>query len=120
MFDNFYISFLNYTKSKLGRKAMPVSLYYVNVVEIAFYGLITSFFAAFASQLNIGKISSEKAIILSVLCVFFIYLKNWMRYNGKRRNVLNAKSPKNNVQQWKLVMFPIACIVLTIIFYQAI
>ncbi|RZN83624.1 MAG: hypothetical protein EVB11_04150 [Winogradskyella sp.] len=120
MFDYFYISFLKLTKPKWGKKAMSMSLHYISLVEIAFYGLLASFFAAFASQLNIGKISASKAITLTVLCVLFIYMKNWMRYNGKRRNVLNAKSKKQKLQSWKLIVLPLACVLLALVFFQAI
>ncbi|WP_143185566.1 hypothetical protein [Winogradskyella jejuensis] len=99
---------------------MQLSLHYISVVEIAFFGLIACFFAAFASQLNMGQISSEKAVILSLICVLFIYLKNWMRYNGKRRNVLNAKSKRQKIQPWKLIVLPLAFIILALVFLQAI
>jgi len=120
MFDNFYISFLNLTKAKWGKKAISLSLHYISLVETAFYALLACFFAAFASQLNIGKISLSKAITLTVLCVLFIYMKNWMRYNGKRRNVLKAKSKRQKLQAWKLIVLPITCILLALIFFQAI
>lgn len=121
MFDSFYITFLNVTKPKFGRKAMLWALLYICLTEVAFYALLACFFSAFSSQLNIGKISSEKAIFLSVLCVLFIYLKNWMRYNGKRRNILNAKkSKKHKLQAWKLIAVPIACIILAFVFFKAI
>lgn len=120
MFDSFYISFLNYLKPKFGRKSMTLAFHYISIVEIAFYALLACFFAAFSNQLNIVKISPEKAITISVLCVLFIYGKNWMRYNGKRRMVLNAKSRKAKVEKWKLAVLPIACIVLAVVFFQAI
>ncbi len=120
MFDSFYIALLNLTKPKFGRKAVLLTLHYICLTEIAFYMLLACFFSAFASQLNIGKISSGKAIIISILCVLLIYLKNWMRYNGKRRNILNAKSKKHKLQAWKLIAVPVACIIMAFIFYQAI
>lgn len=120
MFDLFYISLLNRLKSKFGHKSMTLAYHYINIVEIAFYSLIACFFAAFSSQLNFGKMDTDKAIILSVLFVLFIYMKNYMRYNGKRRNVLNAKSKRQKLQPWKLIVLPLACILLSIIFYQAI
>ena len=120
MFDSFYITFLNVTKPKFGRKAMSLALQYICITEIAFYALLACFFAAFSSQHNLGKVSLEKAITLSVLCILFIYLKNWMRYNGKRRNILNAKSKKQKLQVWKLVVVPVAFIVLAFVFFQAI
>lgn len=97
-----------------------MALYYISLCEIAFYSLLATFFAAFASQLNIGKIGLQRAITLIIICVLVIVLKNYMRYNGKRRNILNAKSKKYKLQPWKLIVLPLACIVLSTIFYQAI
>ncbi len=120
MFDAFYISFLNYLKPKFGKRSMTLALYYVNLFEVSFYSLLTCFFAAFASQLNISKMSNEKVITITILCTLFIFGKNWMRYNGKRRNVLNAKSKKKSMQPWKFILLPMVCILLAFIFYKAI
>jgi len=121
MLDSFYISFFNISKKKLSKKAIPLALYYITLCEIAFYSLLAIFFAAFANQLNVGKISLQNAVILTILCVLFIWFKNYMRYNGKRRTILNAnKSKKSKIQPWKLVVFPFACVILSIILYQAI
>ena len=98
---------------------MSFALYYICLIEIAFYGLLATFFAAFANQMNLGNVSPSKAITLSILVGLFISLKNWMRYNGKRRNVLNAKSKKQKLPLWKLIVLPLVCVVLTIVFFQA-
>jgi hypothetical protein len=119
MFDSFYISFLNLLKPKFGKRAMSLALYYICLIEIAFYGLLATFFAAFANQMNLGNVSPSKAITLSILVGLFICLKNWMRYNGKRRNVLNAKSKKHKLPLWKLIVLPLVCVVLAIVFFQA-
>lgn len=120
MFDSFYISILNYLKPKFGKTSMTLALYYVNIFEVSFYALLACFFSAFASQLNVVKISNEKVIIITILCVLFTFGKNWMRYNGKRRNVLNAKSKRQSIQPWKLLLLPVVCILLAFVFYMAI
>ena len=120
MFDAFYISFFNYVKPRFKHKASLISNIYVSLVEILFYGLIVMFFLAFASQMNLIKINTEKCILLSFLTVSIIYFKNWMQYNGKRRIVLNSKSNKRSLQRWKLILLPLSCIILIIIFFQAI
>lgn len=120
MFDLLYISFLNFLKPKFGRKAMPLALLYICFTEIAFYGLLASFFAAFANQMNIGNITTSKAVSLIIVVSLCICLKNWMRYNGKRRMILNAKSKKQKIQYWQLVVLPLICIGLTVILLQAV
>ncbi|MFD1062767.1 hypothetical protein ACFQ1Q_05870 [Winogradskyella litorisediminis] len=99
---------------------MTWALHYISLSEIAFYALLACFFAAFSNQLNIVKISSEKAITIAIISIIFIYGKNWIRYNGKKRLILNAKSKKQKVELWKLIALPIACVVLAIIFFQAV
>jgi ABC-type Fe3+ transport system permease subunit len=120
MFDLFYISFLNLIKSKFVKKSLTLSFYYICFVELSFYVLLVSFFSAFASQMTISTMGLSKAIPLFVLVALFVGLKNWMRYNGKRRNVLNAKSKKHKLELWKLLFLPIVCLVLAVVFFQAI
>lgn len=120
MLDRFYISFLKKTKPRYGRKSISLSLYYICIVEIAFFVLLAVFFSAFATQLNIVKMSTEKVLIIAVLAIIFICFKNWMRFNGKRRNILNAKSKFKTIETWKLILVPMVCILMSVVFYQAI
>ncbi|WP_296318891.1 hypothetical protein [Winogradskyella sp.] len=99
---------------------MPLAFHYVSIVEFLFYLLLGTFFSAFSSQLNLGRISSSKAITIIVIAIILVYIKNWMRYNGKRRLVLNAKYKKKTIQAWKMVVVPIILVVLIAVFYQAI
>lgn len=99
---------------------MKLALYYVSFLELSFYALIATFFAAFTSQMRLGIMSTSKAIILSVLVILFVCFKNWMRYNGKRKNILNAKSKRRKLKLWQLIALPLVCLLLALIFFQAI
>jgi hypothetical protein len=114
------MSFLNLTKSKFGKKALALSFYYICIVELSFYTLLIVFFTAFATQLNMIPMQVSTAIVLLFLVTLFVFLKNYIRYNGKRRNVLNAKSKTYKLQFWKLILAPVVCLVLAIVFFQAI
>jgi hypothetical protein len=120
MFDIYYIAFFNVLKSSFGKKAMKLALYYVSLLELSFYVLIAAFFAAFTSQMRLGVMSKSKVLILSVLGILFICFKNWIRYNGKRRNILSAKSKRRKLKLWQLIMLPLVCLFLALIFFQAI
>lgn len=119
MLDAFYISCYNYLKPKYKRNAIKLALLYITFAEITLYSMTGMFFMAFAHQMHILDVNQNKIITIVLLLSGFIYFKNWMQYNGKRRNILNAKS-KSKIQKWKLILFPITCIILGIILYQAI
>ena len=120
MFDSFYMTCFNFLKPSFGKKAMTYALYYVSFLEISFYGLLASFFSAFASQMRLGNMSQTKAITITILVALFVCFKNWMRYNGKRRNVLSAKSRRIKLKLWQIIAFPLICLLLAFIFFQAI
>ncbi|MCC1483290.1 hypothetical protein [Winogradskyella immobilis] len=121
MFDRYYISAFNTLKSSFGKHAIRYALYYVNLLEFLVYALIASFFMAFANQMGIITMHITKVITLSVIIFLFVCFKNWIRYNGKRRHVLNAKSKhRTSLQLWKLVMLPVVCILLIVVFSKAI
>ena len=120
MFDNYYISCLNYLKPILGKKAIQLTYWYICILELSFYALLISFFAAFTSQMNIQTLDRDKVVILLILGTLFICFKNWMRYNGKRRNVLSASSRKNKIKGLLLWLAPLLSLLLSVLFYQAI
>ena len=84
--------FLNYYKKRLGKRSLTIALFYINVLELSILMSLGTFFMAFATQMKINSISSNKFWILFSLASLFIMFKNWMRYNGNKRNILNAKS----------------------------
>jgi len=99
-----------------GKKAIGLSQLYITFLECALIFLLISFFAAFAYQMKIDLMSPSKATILATLLLIGIYFKNWMKYNGKKRNVLNAKRKRSNEPLWKLIIVPLVFIGLSVIF----
>jgi len=120
MFDQFYISFLNSFKDRFRKASVKLSYWYICLLELSFYGMLVSFFAAFSSQMHINTIDGNKTAILLVLGSLFVCFKNWMRYNGKRRHVLNASIKKKSVKALVLIVLPFVFLMLTFLFYQAI
>ncbi|MAB48544.1 MAG: hypothetical protein CMC05_07925 [Flavobacteriaceae bacterium] len=118
MLDNYYIALLNYYKKRLGKRSLTIALFYINVLELSILMSLGTFFMAFATQMKINSISSNKFWILFSLASLFIMFKNWMRYNGKKRNILNAKSRSKTPSIYLLWLLPIGCIVLAFVFLQ--
>jgi hypothetical protein len=118
MLDNFYISVFNFYKARLGKRANRVALFYINLLEISIYLAFGAFFLAFANQMNIATITMFKFWVIIGLVTLFIMFKNWMRYNGKKRNILNAKSRSKTPSIYLLWLLPIGCIVLAFVFLQ--
>ncbi|MBL85602.1 hypothetical protein [Winogradskyella sp.] len=118
MLDNFYISVFNSYKARLGKRANRVALFYINLLEISIYLAFGAFSLAFANQMNIATITMFKFWVIIGLVTLFIMFKNWMRYNGKKRNVLKAKSRTKTPSVILLWLLPLGGIILSIVFLQ--
>ncbi len=119
MLDRFYISIFNRLKTSMGKKAIPLALYYISFLELALLFALIAFFMVFAKQMKLGIMSQGKTIGLFIALALFVLFKNWMRYNGKRRHVLNAKVSSTRFSLWKLILLPVLCIALAVILLQA-
>ncbi|WP_299884693.1 hypothetical protein [uncultured Lacinutrix sp.] len=122
VFDQiFYFIFTRY-KARFKQKANTLALVYTSLFQIALVFLLGCFFAAFFSQMNFETMSSDKTWILFILTSIGLHIKNWIKYNGKTRKVMNArfnkkKSPKYNLAL--LIALPFICMVMGFVFLQA-
>lgn len=122
VFDQFFYSIFNYFKAKYKQKANAIAMWYTSILQIAILFLLGAFFTVFWVQMNMSTMSTEKVWTLFILIAIGIHFKNWIKYNGKGRKVLNArfnkkKSPNYNIAI--LFLLPIASIVLGLIILQA-
>ena len=118
MLDTFYISIFNYYKKRLGKRSLRLALLYINFLEMSITLALAAFFMAFASQMKILLVSSTKFWVLFSLVTLFIVFKNWMRYNGKKRNVLNAMSKGKQTSIYLLWLLPMGCFTIAFILLQ--
>lgn len=118
MLDSFYISILNHYKKGLGKKSLKLALLYINLLELAVILALAAFALAFASQMKMATMSSTKFWVLYGLIGLFVIFKNWMRYNGKRRNILNAKSKSQRMSIYLLWILPLGCLIIAFILLQ--
>jgi len=118
MLDGFYISVFNHYKKALGTKSLSIALLYINLLELSIALALATFFMAFASQMKLLVMSSTKFWVLFTLISIFIVFKNWMRYNGKKRIVLNAKLKGKKTSIYLLWILPFGCLVIALILLQ--
>ena len=118
MLDNFYIYLFNHYKKKLGKRVSSIALFFINTLEISIYFALGSFFLAFINQINNTTIEISKFYILLGLISTFIIFKNWLRYNGKKRTILNAKHRSRTPSIYLLWLLPIGLIILAFVFLQ--
>ncbi len=116
--DTYYISIFNHYKKTLGKRSLKIALFYITFLELSIILALLAFFMAFASQMKMAIMSSTKFWILYGLIALFIIFKNWMRYNGKKRNILNAKGKRNDTSLYLLWLLPIGCFVIAFILLQ--
>ncbi|MBQ0768708.1 MAG: hypothetical protein KBT58_05410 [Bizionia sp.] len=121
--EQFFFSVFSHFKGKFKQKANTIALVYISVLEIGISFVLGSFFAAFLSQLHADLMSSEKAWTLFVLIAIGIYFKNWIKYGGKNRKVLNAKYNKMKTAEHNIVvllLLPIICFGFGLLLIQAV
>ncbi|WP_411766306.1 hypothetical protein [Winogradskyella sp. A3E31] len=118
--DTFYISFFNRFKKGFKKKAVLLAQVYITFLELSLVLLLVSFFAAFANQMKIDLMSQTKAIVLLIILAIGIWFKNWLKFTGKKRNVLNASKKRKDEPLWKLILVPIVCLILTFVFVKSI
>ncbi|WP_179009281.1 hypothetical protein [Winogradskyella forsetii] len=118
MLDRYYITVFNHYKKAFGRRSLSIALSYINFLELSFIFVFAAFFKAFAKQMKIEVMSSTKFWVLLSLVALFIMAKNWMRYNGKKRTILNAKLKHKQTSILLLWLLPLGCCALAIILLQ--
>ncbi len=118
MLDTFYITLLNYYKKRWGKTSLKIALFYINFLELAFILAFGAFALAFARQMKMMVLSSTKFWVVFGLVALFIIFKNWMRYNGKKRNILNAKLKSQRRSIYLLWLLPLASLALALILLQ--
>ncbi|WP_299121706.1 hypothetical protein [uncultured Winogradskyella sp.] len=118
MLDTFYISVFNYYKKTLGKRSLTIALLYIDFLELSIILAFAAFFKAFASQMRILVMSTTKFWVLFAAISLFVIFKNWMRYNGKKRNILNAKSKSKRASIYLLWFLPFGCLSIAFILLQ--
>jgi len=118
MLDYYYISIFNHYKKALGKRSLTLALIYINLLELAFLLALGAFFLAFASQMKLVIMSSTKFWVLFSLLSVFIIFKNWMRYNGKKRTILNAKVKRKKTSIYLLWLPPLGGLIIAFILLQ--
>ncbi|WP_370000997.1 hypothetical protein [Winogradskyella sp.] len=118
MLDNYYISIFNYYKKSIGKRSLTVALFYINLLELSILLALGAFFMAFAKQMRLVTLPSVKFWVLFGIVALFVIFKNWMRYNGKKRNVLNANLKSKDISIYLLWFLPIGCFIIAFILLQ--
>ncbi|REG89556.1 hypothetical protein [Winogradskyella sediminis] len=116
--DTNYMYIFNHYKKKYGKKSINIALLYVCLLEFSFILAIGSFLKAFASQMKMSVLSNSKFWVLYTIIALFIISKNWMRYNGRKRNILNAKNKHKKSSIFLLWILPLGCIAIALILLQ--
>lgn len=120
VFDQlFFNSFDHYKKGTYKKNANTIAVYYITLVQMSLLLVLGVFFAEFFSKMHVVTMSSAKAWTLFVVVSFFIYFKNWMRYGGKKRRVLNAlPKKKTDYNIWTLWLIPVVAVFLAFAFLR--
>ncbi|TYB76023.1 hypothetical protein ES676_06110 [Bizionia saleffrena] len=121
--EQFFFSVFSHFKGQFKQKANTIALVYISALEIAIMFVLGCFFAAFLSQLNSDVMSSDKGWTLFVLIAIGIHFKNWIKYGGKKRKVMNAKFNRKKTAEHNIVLLlllPFICLGFGLLLLQAV
>ncbi|MDO1501994.1 hypothetical protein Q2T40_17810 [Winogradskyella maritima] len=117
--DHYYISFFNRFKKRYKRSAILFTQIYITLLELSMFTLLLTFFTAFSNQMRLDVISKSSVWVIILVVAGLIWFKNWMKFTGKKRNVLNAKSKLKPIPFWQLIVVPLVSFGLGLLFLQA-
>ncbi|MGY0391447.1 hypothetical protein ACW5R3_02655 [Bizionia sp. KMM 8389] len=122
-FETLYMHVFKRFKTSKKKTANQYATLYVSFLQCAILLLLGVFFAAFFNQMHVNTFSQDKGWTLFIIACAFLFFNNWMHFAGRKHQVLNAKMISKKTQKYplfKLVLMPVICIVMAVVFWQAV
>jgi hypothetical protein len=121
-FDRLYLSFFQQVKQYKPKLAARWALFYVSVFQLALCLFFGIFFMKFSKQMKLNILDDTSLWIVSLGITVFIFFKNWMSYNGKKRNILISRNTKKSKQYsaHTLIVFLLTLFALSFILSNAV
>lgn len=121
-FDRLYLSVFNQVKKYKPKFASRWARLYVSVFQLALCFLFGIFFMKFSKQMKLNILDDTSLWIVSLGITVFIFFKNWMSYNGKKRNILISRNTKKSkpYSAYTLIVFLLALFTLSFVLSNAV
>lgn len=121
-FDRLYLSVFQQVKQYKPKLAARWALFYVSVFQLALCLFFGIFFMKFSKQMKLNILDDTSLWIVSLGITVFIFFKNWMSYNGKKRNILISRNTKKSkpYSAYTLIVFLLALFALSFILSNAV
>ena len=121
-FDRLYLSVFQEVKQYKPKLAARWARFYVSVFQIALCLFFGIFFMKFSKQMKLNILDDTSLWIVSLGIIVFIFFKNWMSYNGKKRNILNSRNTKRlkPYSAYILIVFLLALFALSFVLSKAV
>ena len=121
-FDRLYLYVFQQVKQYKPKLAARWALFYVSDFQLALCLFFGIFFMKFSKQMKLNILDDTSLWIVSLGITVFIFFKNWMSYNGKKRNILISRNTKKSKQYsaYTLIVFLLALFALSFILSNAV
>ena len=121
-FDKLYLSVFNQVKHYKPKLAPRWAHFYVSVFQIALCLFFGVFFMKFSKQMKLNILDDTSLWIVSLGIIVLIFFKNWMSYNGKKRNILISSNTKRlkPYSAYTLIVFLLALFALSFVLSKAV
>lgn len=121
-FDRLYLSVFHQVKQFKPKLAARWARLYVSFFQLTLCLLFGIFFMKFSKQMKLNILDDTSLWIVSLGIIVFIFFKNWMSYNGKKRNILISRNTKG-IKPYSaitLIVFILALFALSFILSKAV
>ncbi|MFL1010806.1 hypothetical protein [Flavisericum labens] len=122
-FDALFFNVFQHYKTKKIKSASGIAVFYISFLQCSLLLVLGVFFTGFFRSMHVAVMSAGKAWTLFGLVVVSIYFKNWMKYGGRKRKVLNANMLKNKKLNYSIGLLwflPMAILGLAFVLLQAV
>lgn len=121
-FDRLYLSVFHQVKQFKPKLAARWARLYVSFFQLALCLLFGIFFMKFSKQMKLNILDDTSLWIVSLGIIVLIFFKNWMSYNGKKRNILISRNTKGTkpYSAITLIVFILALFALSFILSKAV
>ena len=121
-FDRLYLSVFHQVKQYNPKLAARWARFYVSIFQLTLCLLFGIFFMKFSKQMKLNILDNASLKIVSLGIIVFIFFKNWMSYNGKKRNILISRNTKGTkpYSVYTLIVFILALFALSFILSKAV
>ena len=103
LFDILYFRVFEFYRNRKNKKAASIAWWYISLFQSALVLVVGILLAEFIDAMQMRSMDAEKAWTVFFLVTLILFGKNYVQYNGKKRNVLRAQISRQNLAKPNII-----------------